>query len=147
MSPQTPTSDNDIQLEYNATKSPKTISLGQPMIDIKGTKYVTSITLQPFTSVVLMKDANPDLTDVTKPAVTAFTIPSTSTSLLVSVTSFTASDNKAVTGYLLTESSTTPLAGNAGWTVSAPTSYSLPQKGQKPFMHGPKMLQGMCRQV
>jgi hypothetical protein len=35
------------------------------------------------------------LPDVTKPVVTAFSIPSTSTSLLVSVTSFTASDNKS----------------------------------------------------
>jgi hypothetical protein len=71
------------------------------------------------------------LPDVTKPVVTAFSIPSTSTSLLVSVTSFTASDNKAVTGYLLTETSTTPLAGNAGWTTSAPTSYSFATEGTK----------------
>jgi hypothetical protein len=75
------------------------------MIDMKGTKYATSITLQPYTSVMLMKDANPD-SDVTKPVVTAFSIPSTSTSLLVPVSSFTASDNKGVTGYLVTESST-----------------------------------------
>jgi hypothetical protein len=71
------------------------------------------------------------LPDVTKPVVTAFSIPSTSSSLLVSVTSFTASDNKAVTGYLLTESSTVPLAGNAGWTSSAPTSYSFATEGTK----------------
>ena len=29
------------------------------MIDVKGTKYVNSITLLPFTSVVLMVDPNP----------------------------------------------------------------------------------------
>jgi hypothetical protein len=63
--------------------------------------------------------------------VTAFSIPSTSTSLLVSVTSFTASDNKSVTGYLLTESSTTPLAANAGWTATAPSSYSFSSEGTK----------------
>ena len=34
------------------------------------------------------------LPDVTKPAVTAFSIPANSTSLVVTVSSFTASDNK-----------------------------------------------------
>jgi parallel beta-helix repeat protein len=58
-SPQTITSVNDFQFEYNATTNAKTISLSQPMIDFKGTKYVGSITLQPFTSIVLMKDAKP----------------------------------------------------------------------------------------
>jgi parallel beta-helix repeat protein len=58
-SPQAITSENDLQFEYNATKTAKTISLSQPMIDVKGTKYVTSVILQPFTSVVLMKDAKP----------------------------------------------------------------------------------------
>jgi parallel beta-helix repeat protein len=131
-SPVAITSENDMQLEYNATKSSKTVSLSQPMIDIKGTKYATSITLQPYTSVVLMKDPKPDLSsDVTKPVVTAFSIPATSTSLVVAISSFTASDNKAVTGYLVTESSTAPLAGNAGWTTAAPTSYSFASEGTK----------------
>jgi hypothetical protein len=71
------------------------------------------------------------LSDVTKPVVNTFSIPSTSTSLVVSVNSFTASDNKAVTGYLITESSTAPLAGNAGWTTSAPASYSFTTEGTK----------------
>jgi hypothetical protein len=82
-------------------------------------------------SASMSAQVNITLPDVTKPVVTAFSIPSTSTSLLVSVTSFTASDNKAVTGYLLTESSTAPLAGNAGWTASAPTSYSFASEGTK----------------
>jgi hypothetical protein len=47
---------NDFQFEYNATKTAKTIPLTQPMIDVKGTRYAGSITLQPFTSLVLMKD-------------------------------------------------------------------------------------------
>ncbi len=54
------TSENDLQLEYNATKSSKTVSLSQPMIDMEGTKYAKSITLPPYSSVILMKDANPD---------------------------------------------------------------------------------------
>jgi hypothetical protein len=71
------------------------------------------------------------LPDVTKPLVTAFTIPSTAASLTVSVTSFTASDNKGVTGYLLTETSTAPLAGNTGWSASAPSSYTFASEGTK----------------
>ena len=62
-SPQTITSENDLQFEYNATKSAKTVSLSQPMIDVKGIKYATSVTLEPYTSIVLMKDANPALPD------------------------------------------------------------------------------------
>lgn len=58
-SPQAITNVNDFQFEYNATTSAKTVALSQPMIDVKGTKYTTSITLQPFTSVVLIKDSNP----------------------------------------------------------------------------------------
>lgn len=58
-SPQTISSDSDLQFEYNATQLAKTITLSQPMIDVAGVKYTKSITLQPFTSVVLMKDNNP----------------------------------------------------------------------------------------
>jgi hypothetical protein len=58
-SPQSITNVNELQFEFNATKSPKTVSLSQPMIDVKGTKYSSSVTLQPFTSVVLLRDKNP----------------------------------------------------------------------------------------
>jgi hypothetical protein len=71
------------------------------------------------------------VSDVTKPIVTAFTIPATSTSLVVPVSSFTASDNMAVTGFMLTESATAPLAGDAGWTAGAPVSYSFATEGTK----------------
>lgn len=47
----------DIRFEYNASKTSKVISLSSPMIDAKGTKYSTSITLLPYTSIILMKDA------------------------------------------------------------------------------------------
>ncbi|MBK6285931.1 MAG: hypothetical protein IPF54_27510 [Draconibacterium sp.] len=67
----------------------------------------------------------------TKPVVSAFIIPTTSSSLIVSVSSFTATDNKAVTGYLLTENSTVPTAGNSEWNAAAPTSYSFSSEGTK----------------
>ncbi len=47
----------DIRFEYNATKASKTISLSSPMTDSKGVRYSTSVTLQPYTSIILMKDA------------------------------------------------------------------------------------------
>jgi len=64
-SPQSITFETDLQFEYNATKAAKVVVLNQPMIDVKGTKYVGSLTLQPFTSVVLMKDNNPAKVSVT----------------------------------------------------------------------------------
>lgn len=64
------------------------------------------------------------------PIVTAFTIPATVTDtaapLEIPITTFTATDNVAVTGYMITESATAPGAGDAGWLGSAPTSYTVP---------------------
>lgn len=51
--------ENKIKFEYNATCSNKVISLDGSYIDVKGTKYSGSITLQPYSSVVLMVDPNP----------------------------------------------------------------------------------------
>jgi hypothetical protein len=69
--------------------------------------------------------------DVIAPVVSAFSIPSTSSTLTVPVSSFTATDNKTVTGYLVTESATAPLAGDAGWSASAPASYVFVTEGTK----------------
>lgn len=59
IAPQAIASESDLQFEYNSTASNRVVALGQPMIDMKGVKYATSITLQPFTSTVLMIDNNP----------------------------------------------------------------------------------------
>ncbi len=48
-----------IQFHYNATTSGRVIMLSQPMVDVTGKKYTGSLTLQPYTSVVLMPDPNP----------------------------------------------------------------------------------------
>jgi CSLREA domain-containing protein len=64
--------------------------------------------------------------DLTAPMVDSFTVPSSSTSLTVSITDFTASDNNPpVAGYLITESATPPSAGAVGWTGSAPSTYTF----------------------
>ena len=72
--------------------------------------------------------------DTTAPTVTAFTIPATSTSLAVSISSFTATDAIGVTGYCINESASAPTAGScsgSGWAGSAQTSYLFGSAGSK----------------
>ena len=71
------------------------------------------------------------LPDTTAPAVTGFSLPVTSTSLTVSITTFTATDSAGVTGYRVTESSAIPLASAAGWTTAAPANYTFASAGAK----------------
>lgn len=59
VSPQPIASASDLQFEYNTTTEAKTVTLPQPMIDMRGVKYVGEIILQPYSSVVLMVDQNP----------------------------------------------------------------------------------------
>ncbi len=56
--PMSVTSESDLQFEYNASDSVKTITLSNPMIDVQGTKYAFQLTLQPYSSIILMKDTN-----------------------------------------------------------------------------------------
>ncbi len=49
---------DELYFEYNATKEVKTIPLPEPMVDMRGTRYPDRLTLQPFTSVVYMKENN-----------------------------------------------------------------------------------------
>ena len=93
------------------------------------------------------------IADTTAPVVTGFTIPQTSTSQSVSISSLIATDNIGVTGYLITETSSTPTVGAAGWSSAKPTAFAfssigmpVPQyrtlpllKAPKHFMHGQKM--------
>jgi uncharacterized repeat protein (TIGR02059 family) len=58
-STQTITTTDIIHFFYNATKTNKVITLDQPMIDVKGIKYVNNFTLLPYTSMILMVDPNP----------------------------------------------------------------------------------------
>ena len=55
IAPKTITDTNDLRFEYNATSSSKTVSLDAKYIDVKNNTYNGSITLAPFTSVVLTK--------------------------------------------------------------------------------------------
>ena len=68
--------------------------------------------------------------DTQAPQVT-FTLPATAASLTVKVLSFSATDNFGVTGYLLSESAVTPLASAAGWSATAPGSFTFPAAGSR----------------
>jgi hypothetical protein len=67
--------------------------------------------------------------DAVAPDVTGFTIPATSSTLSVTITTFTATDAVGVTGYLLSESATPPPSTDKGWTTAAPTAYMFPTWG------------------
>jgi parallel beta-helix repeat protein len=69
--------------------------------------------------------------DITSPVVSAFIIPLTSTSQTISISTFTASDNIGVTGYLLTETASIPLSDAAGWLSSVPSTYVFSSTGVK----------------
>jgi hypothetical protein len=69
--------------------------------------------------------------DTTPPTVTAFTLPATAGTLTVQITTFTATDDVGVIGYLVTESATAPPAGASSWTATAPTSYTFASAGSK----------------
>lgn len=73
------------------------------------------------------------LTDNTAPIVTAFVLPATSDSLTVPVTTFTATDNVAVTGYMVTTSASAPSAGAVEWSGTAPTTITAAAFGSVTF--------------
>jgi len=52
-----PNPETSIRFEYNATKTAKVISLIDNYIDVKNNKYSGSITLQPFTSIILLRQS------------------------------------------------------------------------------------------
>lgn len=54
--PKSITNVNELRFEYNATKQSKTIQLDGRYIDVKNVTYNGSVTLAPFTSVVLIRN-------------------------------------------------------------------------------------------
>jgi hypothetical protein len=55
-SQKTITSVNDLRFEYNPTSTSKSISLASNYIDVKGNTYFGTLTLPPYSSVVLIKN-------------------------------------------------------------------------------------------
>lgn len=82
-------------------------------------------------SVPLSASVTITLPDVVAPTIIAFNIPPTSNSLTVPVSTLTATDDVAVTGYMLTETASQPQADNPSWTVAAPNTYTFASQGVK----------------
>jgi parallel beta-helix repeat protein len=96
-SSQSITTVNDFQFEYNNTTSDRTVTLSQAMIDIPGNKYTGQITIAPFSSVVLMKDANPGAS--VPPPPTNVVATAGNASATVSFTPPLSDGGSAITGY------------------------------------------------
>ncbi len=90
----------------------------------------TTTTPGPYTTVtgVAMPMTISPVPDTVPPTVTGFVIPSTSTSLTVDITTFTASDDTAVTGYCLVETNN---SAGCSWGGSAPSTYVFSTQGTK----------------
>jgi hypothetical protein len=71
------------------------------------------------------------LANTTPPAIASFSMPPVATSLRVDVTRFMATDDVGVTGFMIKEVNAPPLAGDAGWTETAPTSFTFSSAGAK----------------
>jgi hypothetical protein len=71
------------------------------------------------------------LPDLIAPVMTAFIMPIKASSVTVAVSKFTATDNKSVTGYMITESASPPAANARNWSSMAPTSFRFSSYGQK----------------
>jgi parallel beta-helix repeat protein len=112
-SPQSVSSDSDMRYEYNATSTTKTVSLSHPMMDMKGVKYSGSITLQPYKSVVLVKDA----TSASVPgAPTSVVATAGNASASITFSAPTSNGGSAITGYTVTSSPAGGVDSSAGST-------------------------------
>jgi hypothetical protein len=60
--------DNCIRFEYNPTPAPKVVSLASKYVDVKGNEYSKSMTLPPFSAVVLLKSDPPSAMSITLPS-------------------------------------------------------------------------------
>jgi len=74
-----------------------------------------------------------NISTMAAPTVDSFTIPDpvvdTAAPLEIPISTFSASDNVGVTGYMITESSTAPLDSDPNWVFPAPTTYGVSSYG------------------
>ena len=112
-SPQAITTESDMRCEYNETNTPKAISLSQPMMDMRGVKYTGAITLQPYKSVVLIKD----ITSASVPgAPTSVSATAGNASASISFVAPASNGGSAITGYTVTSSPAGGVDASAGST-------------------------------
>jgi alpha-tubulin suppressor-like RCC1 family protein len=66
------------------------------------------------------------LRDSIKPVVSAFTIPLLHNKLTIPISTFTATDNIGINGYLITTTATVPSASDANWSPTLPSTFTFP---------------------
>ena len=96
-SPISISSESDIFFDYNTTTSSKTVTLPWPVVDMDGVKHTGNITIDPYSSVIYLKDPNPT------PTITTYTL------------TYTANSNGTILG-------TTPQTVNSGSSGTAVTA-------------------------
>ena len=69
--------------------------------------------------------------DTTAPIISSFSVPTRASTLVIPVSSFVATDNRGVTGYLVTDSATAPSLTASGWSSAAPANYTVATTGVK----------------
>jgi Chitobiase/beta-hexosaminidase C-terminal domain len=123
--------DGTVRLDYRTFDTSNGSDYGSGISKDDGTHFLSLTTAFGNVATLAGRSFVSTLTvgDTIIPTVSEFTIPATSASLTIPITLFTATDNIAVTGHLITESSTPPLSGATGWTVTAPASYTAATAG------------------
>lgn len=102
--------DDQLRFEYNDTRAAKTISLGANYKGVDGTLYSGTITLQPFTSAILIQDTGTVVT-IPDPVVSALTASSTA----ANISCFSGSTNVTVSA----SGGKSPYTGTGTYTVTA----------------------------
>ena len=92
---------------------------------------LTSAQVQAIAAALTPAATPTDSSDKVAPKLTVFRIPAKSASLTVPITALKATDKVGVTGYMVNESSATPLAEAEGWSSEAPDSYTFESEGKK----------------
>lgn len=99
------------------------------LLDVKsqalGSKYI-------LTNVIANHTVTGTFIDITSPSILAFKIPTTSTSLVVAISTLSATDNSNnVSGYLVSESTAQPQSNDSAWSTTPPTQFVFSSQGVK----------------
>ena len=97
-----------------------------PSTGIVTLNAATGVSMGWVTLAVAYKES---VVDTTAPTITSFTLPSTFDSLTVPITTFTATDNVNVVGYLVNTNYNTPGTFLSDWNSIQPTVLPLPNEG------------------
>jgi len=101
---------SQIRFEYNTGKSAKTVALDANYTGVDGTVYSGSVTLQPFTSIILVKDTG---STVVTPAPVPTSLKAAATATVVSCYGSNATVTVSATG------GTAPYTGTGSFTANA----------------------------